>query len=277
MAHPTPDGVATMFDRLADVYDQEGVDWFQPIGRRLVDLLEPRPGDRALDIGAGRGAATFPLCRAVGSTGTVTAVDVAPRMIEFLGSDARALGISNLSVVVGDVGSAALRPGSFDVVSASLVLFFCPDPASELTRWLDLVRPGSGRLGVSTFGARSEAWREVDALFDPFLPEGMLDARTSGQRGPFASSDSLAALFAASGAVVTESVVEEVEVRFADVDAWRRWTMTLGQRAMWEAVPEEVLPRFLDAAGRVLDAARDADGTIRLAQDVRFTLAGRRR
>ena len=212
-----------------------------------------------------------------GPTGTVTAVDVSPRMVELLDSDARELGIPNLSVLVGDVGGTGLPSDSFDVVSASLVLFFCPDPAAELTRWLDLVRPGSGRLGISTFGVRSEAWQEVDALFDPFLPEGMLDARTSGQRGPFASSSSLASLFEASGAEVPETVTEEVVVRLGDVDAWRRWTMTLGQRAMWEAVPEAELPRFMEEARRILDSTRDAEGTIRLAQEVRFTLAGRPR
>ena len=59
-------GVAALFDQLAPGYDRGGVPWFGPIGARLVELTAPRPGDRALDVGAGRGAATFPLVEAVG-------------------------------------------------------------------------------------------------------------------------------------------------------------------------------------------------------------------
>ena len=42
----------------------------------------PQPGERALDIGCGRGAATALLAEAVGDAGTVTAIDLSQRMVE---------------------------------------------------------------------------------------------------------------------------------------------------------------------------------------------------
>lgn len=268
-------GVAALFDQLAPAYDQGGVAWFRPIAERLIELLAPQPGENALDIGAGRGAVAFPLSRAVGPTGKVTALDVSPRMTELLRSDADRLGRTNITTVAGHVADAALATGSFDVVAASLVLFFCPDPASELTEWLRTVRAGGGRLGITTFGGRSAAWQAADRAFKPFLPPGMLDARTSGETGPFASPAALATLFERCGAVAVETVEEPLVVRLPDVQAYQLWSMTLGQRAMWEAVPAEELPALLESMEAILAETRDANGMLRLTQQVRYTLAQR--
>ncbi len=70
--------VTAVFDMVADDYDQSGVSFFQPIADRLAAALDVRPGERAVDVGCGRGAVTLRLAEAVGDTGHVTAVDVAP-------------------------------------------------------------------------------------------------------------------------------------------------------------------------------------------------------
>ena len=61
----------SLFDAVADSYDQVGVDFFQPIAAGLVAELNPQPGERALDLGCGRGAALLPIAHAVGPTGSV--------------------------------------------------------------------------------------------------------------------------------------------------------------------------------------------------------------
>jgi len=48
-----------MFDGIAPSHDQSGVPFFGTIAGGLVDLLAPRPGERVLDVGAGRGAVTL--------------------------------------------------------------------------------------------------------------------------------------------------------------------------------------------------------------------------
>jgi ubiquinone/menaquinone biosynthesis C-methylase UbiE len=58
-----------LFDAVSDSYDQVGVDFFQPIAEGLVARLDPQPGERALDLGCGRGAALLPIARAVGPGG----------------------------------------------------------------------------------------------------------------------------------------------------------------------------------------------------------------
>jgi ubiquinone/menaquinone biosynthesis C-methylase UbiE len=266
--------VAAVFDLVADDYDQSGVDFFQPIAERLTAALAAGPGERAVDIGCGRGAVTLRLARAVGATGHVTAVDLAPAMVSLTHAAAERAGLENVSVDVMDATAPTLAEGSFDVLASSLVLFFLPDPGAALARWLRLLRPG-GRAGITTFGDQDDTWRAIDKLFKPYLPQQMLDARTSGSGGPFASDAGMEDLLRAAGAADVRTVRQDLAVRFADADQWRAFSLSTGQRAMWRFVPDEERPDVFAAAGDLLDKARDATGAIVLHQDVRHTLAVR--
>lgn len=263
--------VASLFDQLAPGYDQGGVPWFTPIGSRLVELTGPGPGDQVLDIGAGRGAATFPMLAAVGRQGHVTAVDLSPAMVELLRTAASDRAISNLDVQVGEASPDRLEPASFDVVTASLVLFFDPEPDPTLHRWLALLRPG-GRLGVSTFGPTDAAWTAAEAVLLQYAPPALLDARTSGKVGHFASTASMTTLLRSAGALHVKSHDEPLEVVLPDAAAWRTWTMTLGLRQLWTAVPPADLDAVLTEVTAALEADRGEDGLLHLTQHVRYTV-----
>ena len=266
------DRVATLFDQLAPGYDQGGVPWFTPIGARLVALTAPHPGDRALDVGAGRGAATFALLDAVGDRGHVTAIDLSPAMVELVAADAAHREISNLEAIIGEATPERLEAGSFDALTASLVLFFDPEPERTYGRWLSLLRPG-GRIGLSTFGPTDEAWAASEAVLLRYAPPALLDARTSGRAGPFASTASMSALFENAGALDIDSHDEPLEVSLPDAAAWRSWTMTLGLRQLWEAVPTGELETVLTDVAAALEADRGDDGRLHLTQQVRYTVA----
>ncbi len=269
----TPTEVAAVFNRVADTYDTVGVPWFQPIAAGLVDELAVRPGERVLDIGCGRGAALIPLAAAAGPTGRVLGIDLAPRMVELTARDVSHL--PQVEVRVADASAPDLPVDSFDVVAASLVLFFLPDPVAALRQWLALLVPG-GRLGVTTFGAQDPRWAEIDAVFQPYLPAGMLDARTSGRRGPFASDDGVVALLADAGVSGVRTGHRDVEAVFDSPEHVLRFSWSHGQRAMWEAVPDgerdDVARQLLDTAGRLTGPGN----ALRLRQQVRYTLGHRR-
>ncbi|MEP6853376.1 MAG: methyltransferase domain-containing protein [bacterium] len=278
MNAPTPAersrGVAAIFDRVADTYDAVGVEWFRPIAARLVELAEPAPGEDAVDLGCGRGAALFPLAEAVGAGGRVAGVDLAARMIELTQADVYARGLDRVDLHVADVASPGLGQRQFDLAVSSLVIFFLPDPAAALQTWRELLLPG-GRLAVSTFVDRDPLWVEVDAIFRPYLPAELLDARTSGENGPFASDEGVEALFADAGFTDVRTVHGAVDVTLADVREWQTWSRSHAQRAMWDAVPADEHPALLERVDAVLAGARGSDGRIRLHQTIRYTL-GRR-
>ncbi len=257
-------GPAGVFDRVADTYDAVGVPWFGPIADGLVRELAVQPGERVLDVGCGRGAALVPLARATGPGGRALGVDLAPGMVQRTAADVADL--PWVEVRVADAGALDLPPASFDVVASSLVLFFLPDPVAAVRDWAGLLVPG-GRLGVTTFGPQDERWREIDALFLPFLPAALLDARTSGRAGPFGSDAGMEELVAGAGLVDVRTAHGTVSVTFRDPEQWLAFSWSHGQRAMWEAVPAERRDEVRDGAYAVL--ARGATFT----QEVRYTLA----
>src|SRR5688572_25358438 len=57
---------------------------YDPASFRHLDALRVGPGWRCLEVGAGGGSVTARLCRLVGNTGRVTAVDLDPRMVSTL-------------------------------------------------------------------------------------------------------------------------------------------------------------------------------------------------
>jgi len=264
--------VAALFDRVAETYDAVGVPWFTPIAEGLVRAAAPAPGERALDVGCGRGAATLPLAAAVGDGGHVTGIDLAPRMLEACAAEVARRGLSQVDLRLLDAGDPALPAGHYDLVVSSLVLFFLPDPSAALAAWQRLLVPG-GRLAISTFGPRDQIWEDLDAVFKPYLPAGMLDARTTGAAGPFGSDDGVEKLVTAAGFSGARTAVMDLEVTFADVDEWYRFSHSHGQRAMWEAVSAADHDAVRARAAGHLEQARGADGRIRLNQRVRYTLA----
>jgi ubiquinone/menaquinone biosynthesis C-methylase UbiE len=266
--------VAALFNRVSDTYDAVGVPWFVPIAERLVAEVAPRPGERALDLGTGRGAALWPLAAAVGPSGRVTGVDLAEKMIDATRLDAAARGIDTVTLVVDDASDPDLPEETFDLAVASLVLFFLPDPPAAVAAWLRLLVPG-GRLGVSTFGQRDAAWVHVDDVFTPYLPPQLLDARTSGARGPFANDAGVEELFTGAGFTDVRTSHLEQAVHFSDAEEWRRWTWSHGQRTHWEAVPEEKRAEVLAEAAERMSTAPSDGGGFTLSQQVRYTIGVR--
>lgn len=268
-------GIAALFDRVAETYESVGVPWFAPIGAELVRALAPAPGERAVDLGCGRGATLLPLADAVGPTGRVTGIDLSAGMLTHLEAEVRARGLSTVDLRVMDAGAPSLPPGSYDLAVSSLVLFFLPDPAGALRAWRELLRPG-GRLGVSTFAAQDPVWQDVDSVFRPYLPAHLLDARTSSGSGPFGSDAGMEELVSAAGFTGVRTVRFDLPVVFADPEQWRVWSWSHGQRAMWESVPDDRRAGVLADATARLEPARGPDGRITLTQGVRLTLAATR-
>jgi ubiquinone/menaquinone biosynthesis C-methylase UbiE len=264
--------VANLFDRMADTYDGVGVEFFKPIAQGLVDELAPRAGERALDVGCGRGAALFPLAQTVGQEGRAVGIDLSSQMVEATAADATALGLS-VEVRVGDAMDPEFDAESFELLASSLVLFFLPDPAAALRRWRSLLVAG-GRVGVSTFGSYSPDWR-VDTVFKPYLSKDAPDPGMYGAASPFGSDAGVEGLLMGAGYTQVRTATMTVPVRFDDEDHWYRWTWSTGRLRWWEAVPPGDRDKVRTAAYQALDRCRDTEGRIGFDQVARFTLGVR--
>ena len=267
--------VAGVFERSAPTYDAVGVAFYTDVGRRLVALADVQPGERVVDLGCGRGAALFPAATAVGPTGTVLGIDLAPTMVALTRADARVRGLANVSVEMGDAQEPGLMTGRYDVVLSSLTVFFLPDPLAGLRAWRDAVVDG-GRLALTTFtGYDDPRWQWLSEIFPSRGPaattrDGEADS-DEDTGGPFSSTERLHELLAEAGWRDATSVEQEHDVRFADADQWVEWSWSHGMRTYWEQMAESDRTSA-EAAAREHLQAMEADGLVQRMR-VRYTTA----
>ena len=138
--------VAAMFDRVAARYDlvndvlSMGQD--RAWRRRTVEAVDPRPGQRILDLAAGTGTSSEPFA-AVGAT--VVPTDLSLGMLE-VGKQRRPA----LSFVAADALDLPYADAAFDAVTISFGLRNVEDSAAALRELHRVTRPG-GTLVICEF------------------------------------------------------------------------------------------------------------------------------
>jgi ubiquinone/menaquinone biosynthesis C-methylase UbiE len=114
---------------------------------RLREILEPRPGERLLEIGPGTGYYTLELAAWVGEQGTVEIFDIQQEMLDHAIRAARERGLWNVNPTRGDAQQLGWDDDSFDAVILVTVLGEIPDQDAALRQIARVLRPG-GRLIV---------------------------------------------------------------------------------------------------------------------------------
>jgi ubiquinone/menaquinone biosynthesis C-methylase UbiE len=263
-ANPWP----AMFESVAEQYDQSGVPWFRPIAGTLVDLLQPQPGERFLELGPGRGAATVALAQAVGPDGLVDAIDIAPSMVRLLQEELDRSGVTNVRPTTGDAADPRPAGAAYDGIVSSLVLFFLPDPVAALKHWRALVRPG-GRVGISTFPLPTGRLAELLRMVVEFAGE----APSPRGGSPFDSDDGVEGLFRQAGYVDARTTTVTHAVPFEDATQWRAWSLGTVLRRVWIDTDPARHPEILKRAEEILSSGRDDQGRMTIEVDIRYTVA----
>lgn len=134
----------------AGFWDSQGafrpLHWLNPVRSRFIAERVKCAGERVLDVGCGGGLLAEALAR---EGARVTAIDLAPAMIEVarLHAAQSALSVDYRLAAAEEI--AAAEPGSFAVVTCMELLEHVPDPAGMLGTLAKALRPG-GALFVST-------------------------------------------------------------------------------------------------------------------------------
>lgn len=148
------------FEAGADAYDRFMGRFSRPLARRVVEALDLRPGQRALDVGCGPGVVTEVLVAALGAD-AVSAVDPTEPFVAAVRDR-----LPGVDVRLGGAEHLPFDDDAFDVAVASLVVTFMADPVAGLTEMRRVTRPG-GRVAVSVWdhvhdrGAASTFWQAV--------------------------------------------------------------------------------------------------------------------
>jgi SAM-dependent methyltransferase len=134
------------------------------IHEALVAALDGQPGQRWLDIATGTGAVAL---RAARTGAEVTAVDLAPALIETARKNAAAQGL-NIRFETGDAEALPYQDASFDVVSSAIGTQFAPDHQAVARELGRVCRP-RGRLGIACWTPTSGV-AEMFKVMAPFMP-----------------------------------------------------------------------------------------------------------
>ncbi len=114
--------------------------------RRALDLLDPRPGEIVVDVGAGSGAISLELAARVAPGGRVFAVDPSEPLLAHARAAARAAGVGAMvDCRVADGRQLPFGPAAFDAAFAHWVLLHVDEPGAVIAEMKRVTRRG-GRV-----------------------------------------------------------------------------------------------------------------------------------
>ncbi|HJT86481.1 MAG TPA: methyltransferase domain-containing protein [Bryobacteraceae bacterium] len=68
---------------------------------QVIEKLRLKPGDIVADIGSGSGTFSIPMAKAIAPNGILYAVDIDPKMLDYVAERAKKEGVTNLRTVLG--------------------------------------------------------------------------------------------------------------------------------------------------------------------------------
>ena len=127
---------------------QRQADELTPDSTALLDRLELRHGDAAIDIGCGPRGIIDLLAQRVATGSRVVGLDVDPTHVQMATELAAQRGLSNVEIVHADARRTGLQSDSFDLVHARTLLITLPKPEVVLAEMVRLARPGGWVAGL---------------------------------------------------------------------------------------------------------------------------------
>lgn len=223
--------------------------------RALLDAADPRPGQRAIDVGCGAGTTTLDVARAVGPRGQVLGLDSSERTLAVARRRAQEADIPWARFVATDAATHPLPPGDADLVISRFGNLHFGDPVAAHWHLRAALRP-AGRLAfVCARQASRNPWALLPAQVLCELSGTPLPARaTTG--GPFTLRDPQRI-----GAILAEAGFTDVSLTSLDLE------VCLGDDV------DDALTFFFEADGERYEVLLDAIGHPRAVSALRGALS----
>jgi ubiquinone/menaquinone biosynthesis C-methylase UbiE len=150
-------------EQVRKVWDDQANSWYaqrgslladsRPVHDWLVRSVDPKPGQRLLEIAAGPGDTGFLAASRIGN-GRLVSTDIAPAMVEAARQRGAELGIDNADYRVIDAQQMDFDDASFDGAICRWGYMLMPDPATAFKETRRVLKPG-GRLALAVFTERA--------------------------------------------------------------------------------------------------------------------------
>jgi ubiquinone/menaquinone biosynthesis C-methylase UbiE len=135
------------FDKAASTWDEK---FLTPSLSSFLEKLVPQfgieAGQKVLDVGTGTGVLIPYLIKAVGPSGSVTAIDISEKMVQTC--NRKHSHIKNVSIKVGNIEEDAFQPETFDAVVCFGVFPHLENKEKALRNMNNALKPG-GKLVIA--------------------------------------------------------------------------------------------------------------------------------
>lgn len=227
-------------DRIRKEWDSQARSWYaqresllaasRPIHEWLVQHLEPKSGQRVLEIAAGPGDTGFLAAKQLGN-GRLVSTDLSTTMVEMARKRGAELGITNADFRVLDAQAMDLADASFDGVICRWGFMLMPDPAAAFRECHRVLKPG-GRLVFAVFTAPDEnPFASIPARV--LIEAGHLAPPATGwQPGILALNDRNRVQMLLDGAGFTSSHIDGVAMSWTFASAGEYWTFLVDLTAL---------------------------------------------
>ncbi|WP_411277978.1 class I SAM-dependent methyltransferase [Gaiella sp.] len=228
--------VAAGWERRRDLFARATAE----LSERMIELLDPHPGDRVLEVAAGPGETGFRVLARIRPGGELISTDGAPEMVEAARRRASELGLTGVRFRVEDAAALSLPDNDVDCVLCRFGIMLVPDmeaAASEIAR---VLRPGGAAVLAVWAGTSVNPWMTAPGKAATEL--GHMGQPDHDAPGPFRLSDPerLRAVVASGGLAI--ETIEDVPVRWVagSLDEW--WETTRDTSRMLTQLTDRLTP-----------------------------------
>lgn len=113
----------------------------------VIEKMRLKPGDIVADIGSGSGTFSIPMAEAIAPNGILYAVDIDPKMLEYVADRAKKAGVTNLRTVLGVNDDPKLPVKDLDVAFFHRVLHMIEHRQLYLNNTAPYLKP-DGRIVI---------------------------------------------------------------------------------------------------------------------------------
>jgi ubiquinone/menaquinone biosynthesis C-methylase UbiE len=235
----------------------------------LVEYSRPVAGMRVLDLASGTGEPGISLAERVGPTGSVTAMDQSPELLEVAAERARLKKLSNFVTQQADAHHLPFAEQSFDLATCRFGVMFFIDVKGALKQLRRVLKPGSRACFAAWGPVEQPYWQTTMKVVQrhaggTMLPEGGADPFR------FSAAGSLAAVLRAAGfSEVEESTQTLPWIWHGDAEEVFEYACAVAApfRAMIERVADGEWPAIRTEAKAAIEKYR-VGNEIRFGADV---------
>jgi len=138
----------------------------------MTEALEPRPGQKILEIGAGSGYQAALLAEIVGDKGRIISVERVKKLAEEARQRIKKLGYKNILIVVGDGSVGYVKEAPYDRIIVTCAAPAVPEPLKEQlkTGGIMIIPVGSWLQEIFKIKKTNSGFEKQSLGFYQFVP-----------------------------------------------------------------------------------------------------------